>query len=83
MKAEINRLLDKVVVVEGEEVKGAAELIEPGVDENLNESVMIVNKDSISQPSIVSCNSLQGKEGKRRRREEKAARKRALEEAVS
>jgi len=82
VQAEINRLLDKVVV-EGEEVKGEAELIEPGVDENLNESVIIVNKDSISQPSIVSCNSLQGKEGKRRRREEKAARKRALEEAVS
>jgi hypothetical protein len=80
VQAEINRLLD---TVEREEVKGGEEVIEQVVDEEVNESVIIVNKDSISQHSIVSCNSLQGKEGRKRRREEKAARKRALEEAVS
>ena len=55
MQAEINRLLD---TVEGEDVKGDGEVVQPVLDENLNESVMIANKDSISQPSIVSCNSL-------------------------
>jgi hypothetical protein len=45
VQAEINKLLD---TVEREEVKGEGEVIEQVVDEELNESVIIVNKDSVS-----------------------------------